>query len=167
VRERVVNVHATCVRLDRAGAPFRAPGDAGVLILGASGAGKSDLALRLIAAGAVLVADDRTELFVRRGRIHARPPKPIAGLIEVRGLGLVDIPFSEEARIALVAELTERVNRMPSPAVFRPPRSLPVPRRSWPPLLRFAAFEPSAPAKIAAAAAAFAHGGVREIVKAQ
>jgi serine kinase of HPr protein (carbohydrate metabolism regulator) len=166
VNTRAVNVHATCVRLARAGAPFGAPSDAGVLILGGSGAGKSDLALRLIAAGAVLVADDRTDLFVRRARVHARPPKPIAGLIEVRGVGLVDVPYTEEVRIALVVELTARVARMPSPAVFRPPRSLVVPRRSWPPLIRSVAFEPSAPAKIAAAAAAFARGGVREIVKA-
>ena len=164
---RIVNVHASCVRLGRAGAHFRAPGDAGVLILGPSGSGKSDLALRLIAIGAVLVADDRTELFVRRGRLHARPPKSIAGLLEVRGLGIVDVPYAEQVRVALVAELSERIARMPSPAFFHPPQGLLVPRRAWPPRVKFAPFEPSTPAKIAAAAAAFAHGGVREFVKAQ
>ncbi len=164
---RVVNVHATCVRLARAGEPFQAPPDAGVLILGGSGAGKSDLALRLIAAGSVLVADDRTELFVRRGRLRARAPKPIVALIEIRGLGVVDVPYTEEVQVALVAELTERVVRMPSPAFFRPPRSLALPRLGWPPLVKIVAREASAPAKIAAAAAALARGGIRDTVKGQ
>src|SRR5262249_39518405 len=116
VSTRVVNVHATCVRLARAGEPFQAPPDAGVLILGVRGAGQWDLALRLIAAGSVLVADDRTELFVRRGRLRARAPKPIIALMEIRGLGVVDVPYTEEVQVTLVAELAERVVRMPSPA---------------------------------------------------
>ena len=71
---RSVNIHATCVRLGRAGAAFGAPPDAGVLLLGKSGAGKSDLALRLIALGATLVADDRTELYLWQRKLYARPP---------------------------------------------------------------------------------------------
>ena len=64
------NIHATCIRIARAGKVFGAPASAGVLILGESGAGKSDLALRLIGRGAELVADDRTELDA-----SARPPR--------------------------------------------------------------------------------------------
>ena len=162
-----VNVHATCVRLGRAGLPFRAPQGAGILILGSSGAGKSDLALRLIAAGAELVSDDRAELFARRGRLHARATKPIAGMMEVRGVGIVDVPYAEEVRVTLVAELVESATRMPAPAVFEPPRKLLLPRAAWPPLVRIIAFEASAPAKVAAAAAAFTGRGIRGFVKAQ
>jgi HPr kinase/phosphorylase len=75
---RIANIHASCVVLARAGEPFGAPGDAGILILGASGSGKSDLALRLIGRGALLVADDRVEIFARddglwRGRRRILP----------------------------------------------------------------------------------------------
>ena len=80
---RTVNIHASCVAI----------GTKGVLILGDSGAGKSDLALRLIDDGARLVADDRTELYVSRDALYAQAPKSIAGLIEVRGLGIVALPF--------------------------------------------------------------------------
>ena len=58
----VVNIHASCVVCARAGAAFGVPEDAGVLLLGESGSGKSEAALRLIAIGAKLVADDRCEL---------------------------------------------------------------------------------------------------------
>jgi len=165
VTTRVANVHATCVRLGGAGAGFRAPARAGVLILGRSGAGKSDLALRLIAAGAELVADDRTELFVRRGRLHARSPARIAGMMEVRGVGIVDIPYKDEAPIALVVELAARVSRLPSLARFAPPPTLDLPRSGRPPLLKVVAREASAPAKIAAAVAALSRGGFRQDVK--
>ena len=80
---RTVNIHATCVLLESAAAAFGASRAAGVLLLGKSGAGKSDLALQLIALGAKLVSDDRTELFVERGKLFARAPQSIAGLIEV------------------------------------------------------------------------------------
>src|SRR5258706_5198328 len=68
-----INVHATCVRIDSAGAHFGAPPQCGILLLGKSGSGKSDIALRLIDAGAELVADDRVELYLYRNRLHARP----------------------------------------------------------------------------------------------
>ena len=88
-------VHATSVAVD----------GRGLLILGPSGAGKSSLALRLIALGARLVADDRTELTAQDGRLLARCPDPIRGLIEARGLGLLRAPTLEQAEIALVADL--------------------------------------------------------------
>src|SRR5260221_10017200 len=105
-----VNVHATCIRMGSAGAAFGAPSRAGVLLLGPSGAGKSDLALRLIAEGAELVSDDRVELFVHRRRLYARPPKRLAGLLEIRGIGIVEIPYAEKVRIDLVAELVDKLS---------------------------------------------------------
>ena len=63
-----VNIHASCVAF----------GGKGVLLLGASGAGKSSLALRLVDDGARLVADDRCDLFPRGGKLHARAPASIA-----------------------------------------------------------------------------------------
>ncbi|HOZ31507.1 MAG TPA: HPr kinase/phosphatase C-terminal domain-containing protein [Tabrizicola sp.] len=79
----------------------------GLLILGPSGAGKSALALQLIALGALLVADDRTDLTAQSGRLTARCPAPIKGLIEARGLGLLRAPPLDEAEIALVADLSQ------------------------------------------------------------
>ncbi len=79
----------------------------GLLILGPSGAGKSALALQLIALGALLVADDRTDLTAQSGRLTARCPAPIKGLIEARGLGLLRAAPLDEAEIALVADLSQ------------------------------------------------------------
>jgi hypothetical protein len=157
-----VNIHATCIRLERAGAAFDAPRDAGVLLLGPSGSGKSDLALRLIALGAKLVSDDRTDLFVERGKLCARAPKSLAGLIEVRSVGIVKLPRATKARIALAVQLGGKSARLPPLIRFEPPvglgKSAPVP------LIRLHAFEAAAPAKIALAVAAFAHGLFRENV---
>lgn len=61
----------------------------GLLIIGRSGAGKSSLALELMARGAALVSDDRTELWRSEGQVWARAPRTIAGLIEARGIGLL------------------------------------------------------------------------------
>jgi len=87
----------------------------GVLIRGPSGSGKSDLALRLIDGGAELVADDQTALAVGAGHLVASAPDAIAGLIEVRGLGLVRLPHQPAAPLALVVELVtaERIERLP------------------------------------------------------
>jgi HPr kinase/phosphorylase len=158
----IVNIHASCIILRGAGAAFGAPGECGVLLLGESGAGKSDLALRLIAQGALLVTDDRTELFVHSNILCARPPKTIAGLIEVRGIGIMSLPFEKAAVVGLVVQLVPRklVPRMPAHEEFDPPPKLEVKKK--PPLVRISAFDPSAPAKIAVAAAAFANALFRE-----
>jgi HPr kinase/phosphorylase len=77
----------------------------GVLILGASGAGKSALALRLIGRGAALVADDRVVLERRGAALVARAPEPLAGMIEARGLGILRAPAVPEAPLALAVDL--------------------------------------------------------------
>jgi hypothetical protein len=161
---RSVNIHATCVRLGRAGAAFGAPRDAGVLLLGKSGAGKSDLALRLIALGATLVADDRTELTVWRRRLYARPPARLAGLIEVRGVGILKLSHAPRARIALVVELGLDAARLPDHRRYRPPAALALPAAAAPPIVKVAPFEAAAPAKIVAATAAYALGLYRDTI---
>ncbi|HEX4693712.1 MAG TPA: aldolase [Sphingomonas sp.] len=88
-------------------------GDRAVLIAGEAGAGKSDLALRLIDRGAILVSDDYTRLRAVNGALVASPPDTIAGKIEVRGLGIVTLPHVAESRVALLVELSGDVERMP------------------------------------------------------
>lgn len=85
-----------------------------VLIRGASGSGKSQLGLELLAWGAVLVADDRTELARRDGRVVVRCPQAIRGLIEAWGVGILRVGEVEEAELALVADLDqEEAGRLP------------------------------------------------------
>lgn len=96
-------VHASCVARD----------GHGVLLLGPSGAGKSDLALRLLSHGFILVADDRVDI---TGDV-ASAPASLAGLLEVRGLGIVRLPrHTDSARLALIAELGPPAARLPFPA---------------------------------------------------
>jgi serine kinase of HPr protein (carbohydrate metabolism regulator) len=128
----IVNIHASCV----------AAGSRGILILGASGQGKSDLALRLIDRGARLVADDRCDIWFDRSRLWCRPPANIAGKMEVRGIGIVDQPFVAPVPLALAVRLSERPERMP-PAN----QSETVAGHSLPALL-LAGFEASAPIKV-------------------
>ena len=101
-------VHGTCVAF----------GDIGILLRGASGAGKSDLALRLIDGGARLVADDRVVLTRDGSRLIAAPPPPIAGLLEARGVGLLRLPYEAAAPLRLVADLVASgaPERLPRPA---------------------------------------------------
>jgi len=84
-----------------------------ILIEGESGAGKSDLALRLIDRGAMLISDDYT-LLQRAGReLIASPPDTIAGQIEVRGLGVLPMPHVAKVPVALLVQLTDAPARMP------------------------------------------------------
>lgn len=96
-----MQVHGSCAA--RAGA--------GVLLIGPPGAGKSDLLLRLLDRGFVLVADDRVE--VEAG--VAASPSGLAGLLEIRGLGILRLPFLARARLALVVRLAAEVPRLPEP----------------------------------------------------
>lgn len=126
-----MQIHASCVA--RAGR--------GLLLLGPSGAGKSDLALRLLARGFVLVADDRVELAAGPdGRVTAAPPSPLAGLLEIRGVGLLRRPFEAPVAVALALDLAAPPARLPEPC---PPGLLGVP------VLAFAPWESAAPEKAA------------------
>ena len=99
---RGMQIHGSCAARD----------GVGVLLTGAPGIGKSDLVLRLIARGFVLVADDRVEI----DGLDAGPPAALAGLLEVRGLGIVTLPFAAPVRLALAVELARDVPRLPYPA---------------------------------------------------
>jgi serine kinase of HPr protein (carbohydrate metabolism regulator) len=137
-------VHATTVAI----------GGRAVLLRGPSGSGKSDLALRLIDAGARLVADDRSELHRDGEAILIRAPATIAGLIEARGVGILRVDSLGVAPLALIADLIapDAVERLPEP---RSETILGVPI----PLIALAPFEASTPAKLRLALGALAADG--------
>jgi HPr kinase/phosphorylase len=125
-----------------------------VLLRGASGSGKSDLALRLIDAGARLVADDQSQLWRDGDAILVRAPEPIVGLIEARGVGIMKVDPLPVARLTLIADLIapERVERLPEPSsetIF----GLAIP------VVALAPFEASAAIKLRLALAAVADSG--------
>ena len=145
----MIRVHGTTVALE----------GEGVLLRGPSGSGKSDLALRLIDAGARLVADDQTELTRAADGLVARSPAAIAGRIEVRGVGILRVPTVASAPLRLVVDLIapERVERLPEPQFCEYLQcSLP--------LLALAPFEASTPAKIRLALASLVPGAALPIV---
>jgi HPr kinase/phosphorylase len=136
-------VHATAVAI----------GGRAVLLRGASGSGKSDLALRLIDAGARLISDDYSQLRHENEAILVRAPEPISGLLEVRGLGILRVEALAEAPLALIADLVapQNVERLPEPyseTIFGV--SIPV--------VEVAPFEASAAAKLRFALAALSGG---------
>jgi len=97
-------LHASCV----------AVASAGVLIRGRSGSGKSSLALELMALGALLVSDDRTEIKLRDAWPVASAPKNLQGLIEARGIGILSAANIASARIVLVVDLDRaETDRLP------------------------------------------------------
>lgn len=126
-------IHASCVAID----------GRAVLLHGLSGTGKSDLALRLIDRGAVLVSDDYSVLRRIDGDLVASPPANIAGRIEVRGIGIVAMPNIPEARVALLVSLDSPPPRMPD-------AEPPVRRLAGVaiPVVALSALEPSAPLKV-------------------
>jgi serine kinase of HPr protein (carbohydrate metabolism regulator) len=96
-------VHATTIAI----------GGHAVIIIGASGRGKSDLALRLIDRGAILVSDDYTSVIAQAGGLWASPPSTIAGRLEARGVGLLDVPYASKAQVRLVIDLDAVPERLP------------------------------------------------------
>lgn len=135
-------VHGTCVAL----------GDYAALLRGDSGSGKSDLALRFLELPAdgvfrpQFVADD--QVFVEqnaKGALIVSPPEAIAGKLEVRGLGIIEMPVLAEARLVLVCDLVapEEVPRMPPEPFDRMTLA-----GATVASLKLAAFEASAPLKL-------------------
>ena len=126
-------VHATAIAIE---------GDA-ILLRGPPGAGKSDVALRLIEGGARLVADDQVLLRRADNHVLARAPDAIAGLIEVRGVGIVPVDSLDEAPLVLVVDLVPpgQVERIPDQR-FEAVLGLAIP------LIALAPFEASATAKL-------------------
>jgi serine kinase of HPr protein (carbohydrate metabolism regulator) len=116
-----------------------------VLIAGPSGSGKSDLALRLLDRGFALVSDDRT--IVRRDgdRLIASAPPQIAGKLEIRGIGIVDMEAASDVPVALIVELTGDIQRLPEDSRQRPILGVALP------LVTVDAMTASAPSKVALA----------------
>lgn len=98
-------LHASCVAFS----------GQGVVLIGASGSGKSSLALQLMALGAQLVADDRVWIFAaRNGQLTARAPKSIKGLIEARGVGILRANPVPSTQIAWIIDLDQiETQRLP------------------------------------------------------
>ena len=128
-------LHASTVALD----------GRAVMISGPSGSGKSDLALRLLDRGFVLVSDDQT--IVRRvgDRLIASAPPNIAGKLEIRGVGIVDMETVENMPVALLVELTSDIQRLPDDSRERPVLGIALP------LISVDAMTASAPSKVALA----------------
>jgi HPr kinase/phosphorylase len=85
------------------------------LICGASGSGKSSLALHLMALGCDLIADDQTKIVSENGHLIARCPGPIKGQIEARGFGILTSMSKDSANIACVIDLdNEETKRLPA-----------------------------------------------------
>lgn len=91
----------------------------GIFIRGASGSGKSALALQLIALGARLVADDQTRTWREGGQVLAAAPASIHGQIEARGIGLLRLPVLDQTPLSMVVDL-DRLSeqRLPDPSLF-------------------------------------------------
>ena len=104
----MTNIHASCICWRRKG----------ILVLGDSGSGKSDLCLRMIMdKQARLVADDRVVIEIIKGKIQATSPKILEGLLEVRGLGILKFPYQKKCNIDLVVSLVrerEDIERYPN-----------------------------------------------------
>jgi serine kinase of HPr protein (carbohydrate metabolism regulator) len=128
-------VHATTIAKD----------DRAVLITGPSGAGKSDLALRLLDRGFCLVSDDQTIVRRQGDNLLASAPAQIHGKLEIRGIGIVDMPTQADVPVALIVELTGEVERLPDEGRERTILGVPIP------VVELDAMTASAPAKVAVA----------------
>ena len=128
-------IHASTVALD----------GRAVLITGPSGSGKSDLTLRLLDRGFVLVSDDQTIVRKIGAKLLASAPPTIKGKLEIRGVGIVDMDNVEDVPVALVVELTSEIQRLPDDSRERPVLGIKVP------LISVDAMSASAASKVALA----------------
>ena len=128
-------LHATTVAL----------GGRAVILAGRSGSGKSDLALRLLDRGFILVSDDQTMVRKSGDRLIASAPPTIRGKLEVRGIGIVEVDQADDMPICLYVELANEIERLPDDDRERTLLGLAVP------LVSIDALTASAPAKVAMA----------------
>lgn len=131
----MLNIHTTCVSIK----------NRGILLLGAPASGKSDLALRLILHHqAILVSDDRTDIEIKSNKAYANTPQKIAGMIEVRGVGIQKMPYISGIEIKLAVELVKtykEIERLPQEEFYEI-EGIKIP------LIKIYPFEASAPDKI-------------------
>ena len=116
-----------------------------VLISGPSGSGKSDLSLRLLDRGFTLVSDDQTIIKKDGGRLVASAPQNIAGKLEIRGIGIVEMECTQNVPVALIVELMGEIERLPDDSRQRPILGIMLP------MVTIDALTASAPSKVAIA----------------
>lgn len=116
-----------------------------VLISGPSGSGKSDLTLRLLDRGFTLVSDDQTIVKRDGERLIASAPPTIAGKLEIRGIGIVEMDHIDNVPVALLVELTSEIRRLPDDSRERPIAGIALP------LVSIDAMAASAASKVALA----------------
>jgi serine kinase of HPr protein (carbohydrate metabolism regulator) len=116
-----------------------------VLITGPSGSGKSDLALRMLDRGFTLVSDDQTIVRRQGDRLLSTSPSTIAGKLEIRGIGIVEMDNLTDVPVCLIVELTSDIQRLPDDSRERPILGVNLP------LISIDAMTASAPSKVALA----------------